>query len=344
MHLARRRGLPALLGLTLTAGLVAIGSPARADGENTPPTAQYTLDSTAIWSGQHVKLTESGFADDTTASDAVTRTITWGDGAVETAAAGTAAWSHTYAQTGSYAVQVTLNDGELDGPGVFPAGSTVGVTTSPGTYSWRKSTIYTYPGYQSSGTMVASDMPGGSSLVWTGWDDGETSLLASGTSTAVTHWFGEGSWAPQITVQNAQGKATPRPAATLTVGLDVTAPTVTVTTPSSPSKASSWATIKGRSTDSQAGSDVVAVQLVKWNSSDPYDYVYDFESRKWVKYTGQDLPDSVVKLTTVDSAGNWQVTDSGLSKGYTLEVYCNGSDQAGNVTGWALCRSQYLSS
>jgi hypothetical protein len=341
MHLARRRGLPALLGLTLTAGLVAVGSPARADGENTAPTAQYTLDSTAVWSGQHVQLTESGFADDTTASDAVTRTIAWGDGAVETAAAGTTSWAHTYPSTGSYPVQVTLNDGELDGPGVFPAGSTVGVTTSPGSYGWQKSTIYTYPGYQEQATMVASGMPGGSTRVWTAWPDSETSLLASATSTNVAHWFGQGSWAPSITVQNAQGKATPRPAGTLTVGTDTTPPTVSLTVPSSPSKAGSWGTIKGKAADSQSGPDLVAVQLLKWNSTT--EYYFDFTSRKWVKYTGQDLPDSEMALAKVDSAGNWQVTNTGLTKGYTLEVYYLAADKAGNATTW-FDRSQSLTS
>jgi hypothetical protein len=48
-------------------------------------------------------------------------------------------------------------------------------------------------------------------------------------------------------------------------------------------------------------------------------------------------------LAKVDSAGNWQVTNTGLTKGYTLEVYYLAADKAGNATTW-FDRSQSLTS
>lgn len=341
MSFARHRGLPALIGIALATGLVSVGSPARADEENTAPTASYSVDSAALWAGQHVQLTESGLTDDTTPADAVTRTIAWGDGASETAAAGTTTWQHTYARAGSYDVQVTLNDGALDGAGAFPAGSTVAVTASPGSYSWRQPTIYTFPDYMEQGTMLGGGLPANASRVWTAWPDGETSLLAPGATASVAHWFGVGSWTPQVTLQNAQGKATPKGAAPLTVLGDTTPPSVSLTTPSSPSKAASWSTIQGKASDSQSGPDVVGVQLWKYNNTT--DYYYDFSSRKWVSYHGQAVPQTAQALTPVSSSGAWKVTSSGLSKGYNLQVYYYAWDKVGNSTD-PFSRTYYLNS
>ncbi|WP_433298570.1 PKD domain-containing protein [Actinoplanes sp. CA-030573] len=311
-----------LLALALTAGLVAVGTPARADdAPAVAPTATYTLDSAAIWAGQRVTLTESGRNGPAT----TTRTIDWGDGTVETPGTPT----HSYASPGSYGIKVTLTDGTETGTGVFPAGSTVTVTTSPGTYSWERPTIYTYPGYMEQGSMLASGLPT-ASQVWTGWGDGETSLLASAAGTSVAHWYGTGRWTPSITVQNAQGRATPRPAASLTVLNDVTTPSVSLTVPSTPSKASSWSTVKGKASDTQSGVDVVGVQAYKWNASTTY--YYNFVSKSWVTYTGQDLPDAAQALLTVDGSGTWSTPVAGLGKGYTLQVWYYAWDKVGNGT------------
>ncbi|MEU4239253.1 hypothetical protein [Actinoplanes sp. NPDC026619] len=324
MKLARRRSLPAIIGLALTAGAVSIASPAHADDpENTAPTASYTLDSGAIWAGQRVTLTESGLTDDTTAPAAITRSVNWGDGSTD------AGLTHTYASTGSYPVKVTLNDGTLDGAGVFTTGSTVNVTASPGVYAWQQPTIYTYPGYQEQGTMFAAALPA-NTRAWTAWTDGETSLLANNSSTTIRHWFGTGTWTPQITLQNGQGKATPRPAAPLTVLNDTTAPTASLTIPSSPNKASSWSTLRGRATDSESGIDVVGVQIWKWTSSTQW--YYNFDNRTWVKDTGQNLPAAAQAQRPTDASGNWTAPVAGLGKGYSIQVLIYTWDKVGNLS------------
>ncbi|GAA2647706.1 PKD domain-containing protein [Paractinoplanes durhamensis] len=325
MKLAHRRSLPVILGLALTAGAVSIASPAHADDpENAAPTASYALDSTAIWAGQQVTLTESGLTDDTTAPEAITRSVNWGDGSTGSTL------THKYALGGPYQVTVTLNDGTLDGPGVFTTGSTVTVTTSPGTYAWQKSPIYVYPDYQEQGTMLATGLPT-STRVWTSWTDGETSLLNNGTSATVGHWFGEGPHTPQITLQNGQGKATARNADTLTVLPDTTRPVASLTVPASPNKAASWATVRGKASDSESGVDVVGVQLYRWTATT--DYYYNFTTKAWVKYIyGQSVPSAAASLRPVDASGNWSVAVAGQAKGYTLEVIAYAWDKVGNLS------------
>ncbi|GIF24203.1 5'-nucleotidase [Actinoplanes tereljensis] len=319
-----RRSLPVLLGLALTAGAVSIASPAHADDPvNTPPTASYALDTTAIWAGQRVNLSESGVTDDTTAPDAITRSIDWGDGTVD------GLFGHLYSTAGTYQVKVTLNDGALDGSGVFTTGSAVTVTTSPGNYAWQKSPIYTYPNYQEQATLLASGLPA-NTKVWTGWGDGETSLLSAGTSATVGHWFGTGPWTPKVTLQNGSGKATPRAVNTLTVLPDTTGPTVSLTVPASPNKAASWSTVRGKAADGEAGVDVVGIQFYKYNATTIY--FYNFANGTWVKYTGQALPYTAQALRPVDGAGNWSVGAAGLSKGYTFEVDYYAWDKVGNIS------------
>jgi PKD domain len=323
MNVVRRRGLPALLGLALTVAAVAVATPAHAAGE---PAATYRLDSTSIWTGQQVKLTES----DLTADATVTRTIAWGDGTT-TEAATAAVWSHTYATTGSYPVTVTLNDGTLSGPGTFPASSTVGVVTSPGTYGWKQPTVYVYPGYQNMATMTATGVPAAATQVWTGWGDGETSLLSGTTAAIAPHWFGAGTWTPSITLQNDQGAATPRAAGRLSVVNDQTKPKMSVTIPGSPHRASSWSQIKGKASDSQSGVDEVGVRLWRWKTSANVDYLFDFASRTWIK-NGPNMPESTWAYLPAPG-GNWHFYTSGLSKGWNFELDYYVMDKVGNHTG-----------
>ena len=235
---------------------------------------------------------------------------------------------------------VALNDGQLDGPGTFPGGSSVTVATAGGSFTWRESTVYTYPKYQAPGVLLASGVPANATRVWTDWVDGETSLLGKGPAT-LAHWYPNGSWTPKITLQNAQGKASAGNAATLTVAEDTTAPWVTVDVPAAPNRAGSWSTISGRAGDGESGPDVVGVELWRFNGTT--EYYYDFAARRWVKDTGGELPYSAQGLAGVDSGGSWRMPSSGLVKGYTFEVWYSAWDKVGNSTEPAHT-SYYLSS
>ncbi|MGK5679476.1 hypothetical protein [Actinoplanes sp. URMC 104] len=333
MNLAYRRGLPALFAAALAAGVVGAGTPALAAG--TAPTGTFTLDTTTLWTGQQVKLTQTALADDDTLPEAISRVITWGDGTSTTAAAGEDSWTHTYAAAGSFPVSVALNDGTVAGTGTI-ASPNVAVTTAPGTLAWQKSTVYTAPdpdggSYLTEAIFTPSKLPASADQAWTTWGDGEFTLLAEGAeSTTVPHYFGKGTWRPKVQLENEHGKATARDANPLTVAYDVTAPTSALTYPANPNRSSSWKAIRGTGRDSQSGPDVAQVAAFKYNASS--DYYFNFYTKKWVRITNPDadLPDEAYGLSTVNSAGVWSVPISGLSKGFKLEAWYWVFDKVGN--------------
>ncbi|MBM2617343.1 hypothetical protein JIG36_17450 [Actinoplanes sp. LDG1-06] len=341
MKLVHRRALPVLFTAALTAGVVGVGAPAFAAGE--APVGAYDLDSNAIWTGQTVTLTQTALTDDDTEAAAISRVINWGDGtAAQTAEAGTTSWTHTYAAAGSYTVAVTLNDGTVEGPGTLTPAA-VGVTAAPGNLGWQKNLIYTntYQGtdgaehdYTVEGVFTPTGLPTTADEAWVAWGDSEHTLLAQQeTSVTVPHYFGHGTFNPQVQLENEQGKATARNASTLTVNYDRTAPRVAVKFPASPNKASSWTTVRGTASDSQAGVDYVSLLTFKWKDGAGM-YIYNFDTKSWIRYTGQPLsalPSGVEDRAPVTSSGTWASRSvAGLSKGWHLELWPMAIDKVAN--------------
>ena len=326
MNLAYRRGLPAVLAAALAVGVVGVGTPALA--AEAAPTGTYTLDSASIWTGQQVKITQTELDDDDVENAAIIRTINWGDGTTVTADAGDTSWTHKYAETGSFPVSVTLSDGTVSGPGTVTGGPAVTVGAVPGTYGWQKNRIYTYPGFLNEAVFTASGVPASSNASWVTWGDDETTLLRDGATANVDHYFGEGTHTPQVELQNAQGKSAPRNASPLTVALDTTAPSVALTYPASPNKASSYKAMKGTAKDSQSGPDVVGIWLYKANRTS--EYYFDFDTKKWIKVNAN--TEVYAHMVPVTSSGTWSVPVSGLAKGWVLSVGIYGCDKVGNCT------------
>jgi hypothetical protein len=334
MDSGRPRGLAALLTLALGAGTVAgaglLGSPAWADGTLT---GTYRLDSTSIWTGQQVTLTQTAL-EDSTPETPVQRVVTWGDGSVQTLDADAVKATHKYAANGSYQVSVALKDADTaEVPGTISnATSTVVVATAGGTYKFTPTWNWTWAGGGYNAKYELSGVPANATRVWVNWGDGETSLLSRSTTTT-HHYYAFGKYTATVTLENAQGKTVPKAAGWYSTVADESSPTATLTVPSSPSKASSWKTIKGTAKDAQTGMDAVGVQLWKWTSS--ADYYYNFSTKKWVKYTpgSTTIPNAAITWRTVDSAGVWKVDVAGLSKGYYLEVDYVAVDRAGNDSG-----------
>ena len=337
MNTGRPRGLAAMLTLALAAGTVTgaglLGSPAWAEGDAL--SASYTLDSTSIWTGQQVTLTQSALADPTPDTPAEW-TVTWGDGATETAATTSEKLTHRYASNSSYPVAVTLKDADgTEGTATITNTTpTVAVAAPAGSYKFNVGTNWTWKGGGATAKLLLSGIPANATRVWVAWGDGKTSLL-SRTTTSTTHYYDVGSYTAKITLENAQGKTVAKSAGTYAAKVDIWAPaTNTLKVPSKPSKASSWKTIQGTAKDNQIGVDSVGVQLWKWTSSK--DYYYNFKTKKWVRYTyGQtNIPDAAIAWRGVDSKGVWKVGVAGLSKGYHLEVDYVAVDKAGNDSGW----------
>jgi len=338
MKAVYRRGLPVLLTAALTAGAVGAGTPALAAGD--APTGTYKLDSNAIWTGQTVTLTESALTDDDTEAATVSRVITWGDGATQSAEAGSTSWTHTYATARTNTVSVTLSDGTVQGPGTL-ASASVAVTTPPGTLGWQKNSVYTGTDgsgrpYLTEAVFAPTGMSTNATEAWTEWGDGEYTLLKEqASSTTVPHYFGPGTHTPQVQFGDSRGKANPRPATPLNVSIDSTSPTVALQWPASPNRAAAWPTVRGTAKDSQAGMDYVSLVLFKWNNASG-DYVYNFGTKKWIKWTGQDfdqLPASVENIIPVTSTGTWTSKPvAGLAKGWHFEIWPIAIDKVGNFS------------
>ncbi|GAA3335570.1 hypothetical protein GCM10020358_04360 [Amorphoplanes nipponensis] len=323
-----------MLTLALGAGTVAgaglLGSPAWADGG---PTATYTLDSTSIWTGQQVTLTQSGLVDETP-DTAPVRTVDWGDSSpVETLPADAVKASHTYAANGSYPVKVTLAEADgAEGTATFAA-NTVQVASAVGSYKFSVASNWTWEGGGATAKLLLANIPANTTRVWVNWNDGKTSLL-NRTHTSTTHYYPVGTHAATITLENSQGMAAPVTTRPYTVNVDYTRPSSTLKMPRKPTRASYWKTIQGTAKDGQTGMDSVGVQLWKWTSTK--DYYFNFSTRKWVRYTPNKtkIPKAAVSWRGVDSKGIWKLSVPGLSKGYYLEVDYVAVDRAGNDDGW----------
>ncbi|MCY1142730.1 hypothetical protein OWR29_32450 [Actinoplanes sp. Pm04-4] len=337
MKLVYRRALPGLCAAVLAAGVIGAGTPALAAGA--APTGTFTLNTTSLWSGQTVTLTQTALDDDDIPPAEISRKIRWGDGVETTAVAGETSWKHQYNGSGSYDVVVELNDGTVPGTGTGTVPSpTVKVVDGPGTLGWQKNTVYTTSDglggtYLTEAVFTPSNLPLSADEAWTDWGDGELSLLKQdATSTTVPHYFGSGRFIPRVQLSNEYGQATPQDAQVLNVNIDDTPPSSGFTFPPSAGKGSSWKAFKGTGRDSQSGADIAQVIAFKYNASS--DYYYNFTSKKWVKITNPaaDLPDAAAAITPVTSSGTWSVPASGLSKGYHLEVYYWVFDKVGNVS------------
>ncbi|WP_127498479.1 hypothetical protein [Actinoplanes solisilvae] len=330
MRTVYRRGLPALLTVALTTGVVGFGTPALAAGA--APTGTFTLSANAIWSGQRVTLTQNDLNDPE--GDAVTRKIFWGDGAsVETNGTETS-WTHTYINTpATYTVSVKLNDGETEVPATL-ASPTVAITNAPGTLGWKNSTVWTYPGYYNEATFAPTNLPTNADQAWTDWKDGEYTLLKEGAaSTEAGHWYPTGTFSPTVQFENKNGKANVRTANALNVRDDTTAPTAGFTWPAKnvANAAKSYQTLRGTGRDSEAGADGAEVWIYKWNNVGFIAY-WDFARKNWIKYNGDDIPMTAIADVPVSASGTWAVPVNGFAKGWKIEVGYSVYDKVGNYS------------
>lgn len=338
MKLVLRRALPALFAVSLAVGLA---SPALAAGE--APTGTYALSSTSIWAGQTVTLTQSTLEDDDVEPAEISRVIDWGDDTpTQTAEAGSTSWTHTYAAAGSFTVSVTLNDGTVEGAGTLES-ATVVVATATGTLGWQKNPIYTntYIGtdklphdYSVEGVFAPTGLPTDTAEAWVSWPDNEFTLLRKGAaSPTVPHYFTKGTFAPKVELKNKSGQAVERTTVPLDVVYDKTAPKVAVKFPASPNKASSWTTIRGTASDAHAGVDYVSTIVLKWNNAKGM-YIYNFQTKSWLRYTGQNLsqlPAEVEDRSSVAANGTWATRPvAGLAKGWHLEIWPVALDKVAN--------------
>jgi 5'-nucleotidase len=349
MQLVRPRSLSALLTVALGAGFLAgagtLASPASAEGA--APTGAYALNTTAIWEKQYVLLTQTALADDVDAADAITREINWGDGTIETLKPGTTTTKlrHQYETAGTYTVLVNLTDSEGNTAAAEVTGTAdVKVTTTAGTYKVDKKSAWTGKRWNkdfslwwetpATLTMTLSGIPANATRVRITLGDGEEKLVPRTTKkVSLGYYAGHTPYRVTVSLENENGRSAEKFVGNFTVTHDRWAPAVSVTTPSKPAKASSWKTIKGKSTDKGLGTDVVRVSLVQERGTTLY--YFNFTKKAWSKLPADGyIPNNSSGIKNVKvSRGAWSVSVAGMKKGYLTVVYA-AKDKANNYTDW----------
>ncbi len=170
------------------------------------------------------------------------------------------------------------------------------------------------------------DTPAAEMLQIVNWGDG-TAQTAPGTTTRFTHVYRTaGTYAVRVTVTDGEGPLLAVPKGRVVVRKDATKPAATLTKPSSPTRAASWATLKGKASDTGTGVRVVAVTAIEKRGKAWYYY----NGSAWVKAPSASVAGRKAKvLTAVPAAGTWTLKIKGLTKGSVRFAY-SAFDRAGN--------------
>ncbi|WP_328471677.1 hypothetical protein OHA21_07840 [Actinoplanes sp. NBC_00393] len=307
-----RRALP-IVSLTLGAVVavsVGVGLAVKARAGDAAPDSPYRLSSYSIWAGQSTTLVESAPA-------GTTQRIDWGDGSVETVP-GAAQVAHVYERVGTFTPTVTVGDEAPE-----PLGS-VTVSTVIGGYEIEKAT--TWPG---EAVTLAYQTYDEADNVKISWGDGTTSVVrASVTRTTASHTY-KAAGAFEITAApaNESGTATPRAVGTVTVQKDGSRPTISMTTPSRPALARSWASLTGKASDTGVGLQSVALTAVFKRDTTWYAYT----SAGWTKVKSAAVATRRARpiVVTPDAEGVWRTRFSAPANG-TLRITYTAIDKAGN--------------
>jgi 5'-nucleotidase len=307
-----RRVIP-LAVLTLGAVVavsVGVGLTVKARAGDAAPESPFRLSSYSIWAGQSTTLVQSSPA------GAIQR-IDWGDGSVETVP-GAAQVAHVYETVGTFTPTVTVGDEAPRSLG------SVTVSTVIGAYEVETSTAW--PG---EAVTLAYQTYDEADNVKISWGDGTTSVVrASVTRTTASHTY-KAAGAFEITAApaNESGTATPRKVGTVTVQKDGSRPTITLTTPSRPALARSWATLTGTAADTGVGLESVALTAVFKRDTT----WFAFTSAGWTKVKSAAAATRRARpiVVTPDATGVWRTRFSAPADG-TLRITYTAIDKAGN--------------
>ncbi|WP_328462512.1 PKD domain-containing protein [Actinoplanes sp. NBC_00393] len=304
-------------------------SPSTSSNPATPdtkaPTGTFKLNRTSIWYGQTVTFSQTTLSDgDGSKPEQIVRKISFGDGTSVTLRGTQNTFTKKYTKLGKFTVTETLTD--LAGnTGTASTKYTVTVAI-PGKYSLSAKTVYRGLPFKVSVTNI----PAGTSVIRIYWSDNTyTKYSPNGKKSATfTGWIRNQNDNPAFpvivgkrsitaTFQNAAGMTAPFRIGQITVLNDTTRPTLTITKPSSPSRVSSWKTVRGTASDKGSGLLQVRVTVLRATTSGK---TYCMTSKSaWKRYT-TDAPPAFCKTFPVKVAkGKWSFKPApGLTKGYVL--------------------------
>jgi hypothetical protein len=277
-----------------------------------PPSGTFTLSTAKAWPGQKVTLTQQSLSDDVSAPGAITRSVDWGDGS----APGTDL-THVYAKPGNFQVAVTLTDESgKSAPATIP-GAGVAVAAPAGTFKLSKTSVWpgekftvSWTGLSPDATKVSLDLGNGSRVV----------LPRTTNHLDVTY---KASTAPgnitlYATFTNGNGDSTPVAVGALTLKRDSWRPTVAITKPARPARASSWGYARGTVADKGAGVAGVALRISMTRGGTLYCYT---AAQTWKRAS------SCAAVPAAVAGGKWSLRLKGVGKG-VLDVTAVATDKA----------------
>lgn len=297
----------------------------------------FKLSRTSVWIGQPVVFSQplTSISDDVSKPQEIVRKISWGDGSTATLTGTTTSYVKKYTKNGKFTVTETLTD-KSGKTGNATSRYTVTVTT-PGAFSLNKRTAYQGVRFN----VKVSKIPSGTSMVKILWSDNTySSVNPRGKSTVtITGWIRN--WNDRYNERDITGKRTLTAQfqnkygitnefriGTITILADSSKPALKITKPSSPSKASSWKTIRGTASDKGSGLRSVVVFPQRISTSGA---TYCMISKtKWQRWTTEAQFDKCKVFQVKVTKGKWSFKlASGLTKGAIL-VSAGAQDWAGN--------------
>jgi 5'-nucleotidase len=291
-----------------------------APSDTTAPSGSYSVNASSVWTGQTVTLTQKSLSDDVSGAADIAQVVNWGDGSVETLAAGATTATHKYTKAGTFPVSVTVTDKAGNAAPAITAG-TVTAAVQAGRYSLDRGSIYATQAV----TLRVSGVNGTSVKI--AWGDGY--LTTASVNTPVAHTYKKaGTFSVKVTPVNGLGAGTTVTAGTVKVVRDVWAPKVTLKVPGNPNRASSWAKVTGSVGDTGLGVRSVRVKLTEQRGSHWYYYSHG----KWIKASSR--TSALAKAEAVNasfSGSTWSVRATGVKTGILRITYW-GVDKAGNTS------------
>ncbi|AGZ46218.1 PKD domain-containing protein [Actinoplanes friuliensis] len=306
--------------------------------DTTAPVGKFSLNTTALWIGQVVSLTQGAVTDNKSAATQITRTVNWGDGTSSTLPANTSAFKHKYAKNGRFTVVVTLKDAAGNTSKATAPSSTVAVTT-PGKFKLSKYSVWSGESFK----LTISNVPAGTTKLTLDWGDGWVQNLKARNQTVSGYYYHrknggliKGAITLKTTFTNKYGATSAIYSGKVTVKTDSWKPVVKVKKPSSSDRIKSWKTVTGTSSDKGSGAPYVYV----WGTRISGSKVYCTNSKKkWVRVNSDADFGKCTAITVKVSKGKWKMSLPGVAKG-TLYIDARTWDWADNASKWSTVKAK----
>jgi hypothetical protein len=304
--------------------------PTTAPADTSAPKGGFSLNTSGIWVGQKVTLTQVGVSDEPNPADQITRVVNWGDGHTSTLVADQSiAKQYTVAKT--YTITLTLTDAA----GNHSSTSAKVAVTVPGKLKLSPASVYPGQVFTASVTSV----PAGTTKIYVDWGDGYVDSYKGANLSIRGYYYHrktgalvKGAVTIKLTFVNKYGATSWISAGKVTVKTDSWKPTIKVTKPSKSNRIGSWKYIRGTASDKGSGAPYAYV----WATRVTGKKVYCYTSKKtWKQVTSDAQYDKYcLGIPVKISKGKWSLKLNGLKTG-TLYVDSRTWDWADNASKWS---------